>query len=147
MTSDFDCAKHDGGEFKDDAARYCSKRTEGACVRCPNSHDLKFYTDAAQAANRLCSATGEDWLACDRGRNVSPRYGVVRAPKIGDEVSYAFNGDSYPCGKVVKVSASFRRVETDSGEIFWRRRESASWIYNGTWSLVRGHVNKRNPEF
>jgi hypothetical protein len=91
------------------------------------------------------------YLPVDKGEGVSPRYDVVAAPKAGDAVSYAFNGDSYPCGHVLKVSADHRiittREEDGQQRKFYRRKLSAAWINNGTWSLTMGHTYTQNPSF
>lgn len=101
------------------------------------------------AAEAVAAALGEAYVATDSGAHVSPRYDVITRPQVGDKVSYAFNGDSYPCGTITKMSAgpTYRRIETSTGKIFWRRRQSGAWVNDGTWSLVVGHINKRNPEF
>lgn len=100
----------------------------------------------------LTALTGTRYVGTDAGDHVSPRFGFVAVPVVGDEVSRSFNGDSYPCGKVVRVSDSLRRVVTrdDAGRefVFNRRKETGSWVQTGgTWSLIPGHVSKWNPEF
>ena len=110
---------------------------------------LDMAQRVAAAANRL-GALGHErgvvdtYLATDEGPSHSPQYDVVRAPRPGDLVSSSFNGDSYPEGEVVRVSASFRRVETSTGKVYYRRRASGSWIADGTWFLVEGHVRQTN---
>jgi hypothetical protein len=109
-----------------------------------------FYemTEAQEAATTLTQETGKLHIATDEGEWVSPRYSVIEAPAVGDEVSYAFNGDYYPCGRIVKVSTSLRVIKTDTGATFYRRRQSATWKKEGgTWSLVRGHRSEKNPSF
>lgn len=115
-------------------------------VRYENRNDWKTFEDA----QKIALALGEGYVATDAGDHVSPRYDVVRRPHVGDLVSYAFNGDSYPCGKVVKVSDSLRIVIVDDNgkeRRFWRRRQTGAWVMGGVWSLQSGHVSKRNPEF
>lgn len=87
-----------------------------------------------------------EYLPVDRGPYHSPRYGIVKAPEIGAPVSRAFNGDYYPAGHIKKVSKSFRRIETDDGTVFFRKRETGAWA-SGGWSMVHGHIDRRNPEF
>jgi len=103
------------------------------------------------AAQEVAYALGAGFVATDAGPHVSPRYDVIKLPAVGDLVSYAFNGDSYPCGKIVKISGSLRRVEAreenGSVHVFFRRRLTGSWIKDGTWSLVAGHVSTQNPSF
>jgi hypothetical protein len=62
-------------------------------------------------------------------------------------VSQEFNGDAYPCGEIVKISASLKRIETSDSSVFWRRRKSGTWVNDGTWSLIPGEHYKRNPSF
>ena len=88
------------------------------------------------------------FAAVDSGPYVSPRFDVVRASQVGDKVSYAFNGDSYPDGTVTAVSASLRVVRTDTGSVYYRRKSTGTWIkQGGTWSLIHGWRNDRNPCF
>jgi len=96
---------------------------------------------------KFAAALGEGYIATDAGEYVSPRYDVIDLPKIGAEVSYAFNGDYYPCGKIASISKSFKLITTTEGQKFYRRGESGCWKYNKTWSLVPGHISKLNPEF
>lgn len=118
-------------------------------IELENRNDWKSIQEADAVAHFL-----PGYIATDAGAHVSPRYDVQRLPAVGDLVSYAFNGDSYPCGKITRVSGEaggYRRIEaTDENgvkRVFHRRRASGSWIKDQTWSLVQGHHNKRNPEF
>jgi len=79
--------------------------------------------------------------------NVSPCRDIVTLPVVGDDVSYGFNGDFYPCGHITNISKSLRIITTSSGKKFWRKRQTGSWLNDGMWSLVRGTHNDRNPEF
>lgn len=100
------------------------------------------------AAKEVAAKLGADYLAIDAGVHVSPRYDVIKMPKVGDKVSYAFNGDYYPCGEIKSVSKFPHRViVTTEGQKFYRRGDSGSWKYNRTWSLVQGHISRLNPEF
>lgn len=110
--------------------------------------DLKTFTDAEIEAAKQTAETGVYMIPVDREQWTSPRYGVISAPKIGDKVSYAFNGDYYPAGVITKISKNnFRKITTSTGEIFWRRNNSASWKYNQTWSMVSGWLDDKNPSF
>jgi hypothetical protein len=109
-----------------------------------------YYTqaEAVEAAAKMTSETGKLHIATDSGEWVWPRYSAIAAPAVGDLVSYAFNGDSYPCGTIVSVSKSLRVVKTSTGETFYRRQQSGTWKKEGgTWSLISGHHNERNPSF
>ena len=110
-------------------------------------NDWPTMARAEEVAAQLTEATGTLYLATDSGPNVSPRFDVIEAPKVGDAVSGRFNGDSYPEGTIVNISKSFRRIATSTGKAFYRRGQSGSWISEGTWGLTPGHVSARNPEF
>lgn len=113
------------------------------------SWDWRDYETACDRASAACKLSGELYLPCDRGEWVSPRYDVVKAPKVGDKVSYAFNGDYYPCGEVVAVTAGTARiVKTSTGKTFYRRKLTSAWIMQGgTWSLIPGWKSELNPSF
>lgn len=119
-----------------------------------NRNDWRTYKAAAEVAAML----GPKYQATDAGPYCSPRYDVIDLPQVGQEVSYAFNGDYYPCGKIVSISAgpAFRRIvaEDVNGRkyVFHRRCRSGepvggAWIMDGTWSMIQGHHDRRNPEF
>lgn len=108
-----------------------------------NRNDWKTF----DAAKEVAAALGEGFIATDAGSHVSPRYDVTELPKVGDKVSYAFNGDSYPCGTVTAISPSLKVITTSEGKKFYRVRETGSWRNAGTWSLVSGHCYKQNPSF
>lgn len=124
------------------------------------SRRLETYEQAIAAAERLSEEQGAQYWAEDRGPNVSPRFAVIRAFTIGEPVSYGFNGDSYPAGRIVAMSALPKgsskaeghriiTVQNHNGSVrkFWRRRLSGSWKYDQTWSLQHGWHNERNPSF
>lgn len=122
----------------------------------PDDHDAwkavnrwASFEEAEDIAAQATELTGDLHLACDRSRYVSPRYVVVRAPKVGDKVSYAFNGDYYPDGVIRHVTkTTCRVVKTDTGRTYYRRKLGAGWkMQGGTWSLVPGHISRYNREF
>jgi len=109
--------------------------------------EIENFGQAVAIASERTAEEGRLHLAVDRGVNVSPRFGVVAPPQVGDPVSFTFNGDTYPCGHVVSVTAGTARiVRTDTGCVFYRRKLTAGWLC-GTWWLVHGHQNSRNPSF
>jgi hypothetical protein len=110
-------------------------------------HDFKSLDHAGEIAASATEATGKLHLPVDSGSGVWPRFDVIEAPAVGDDVSYAFNGDYYPCGQIKSISASFRVITTTEGQKFYRRRESGCWKYNRIWSLVDGHHSELNPSF
>jgi hypothetical protein len=100
--------------------------------------------------------TGKPHFVADSGPHVWPRFAVCVLPAVGMEVSEAFNGDYYPCGKIAKVSPSLHRIETDEHVVFTRRvgpginaRQSPVWKRTGqeTFTMVPGRVDRRNPDF
>jgi hypothetical protein len=114
----------------------------------------KLNTDAAAAG--LVDAEGHTlfYLATDAGPHQSPRYDVIQAPSLGTFVSKSFNGDSYPIGKIVKIGKDFSRIYVERASnpedilCFYRRKLSGRWILKGgTWGLIEGHHNERNPHF
>jgi hypothetical protein len=109
--------------------------------------DIDSMEHATEIAESATKAAGKLYLPVDGGYGVWPRFDVIEAPAVGDDVSYAFNGDYYPCGQIKSISASFRLITTTEGQKFYRRRESACWKYNGVWSMVDGHREELNPHF
>lgn len=108
--------------------------------------DFKSLHEVEMIAAILTELTGETYLAFDNGEYTSHRFGVIVPPKVGDDVSYGFNGDYYPCGKVVRITKSWR-IYTEK-HVFFRRKQSTQWVKKGgTWALVKGIVDERNPHF
>lgn len=88
---------------------------------------------------------------------------IVHTFKVGDEVSYAFNGDYYPDGTVAKITKKY--LTTSTGRKFFlntvkyraydelsqhyvdMNREVFRTVGGGTWTLVHGHEYRQNPEF
>lgn len=103
------------------------------------------------AAQKRAAELGAKYTATDSGEHVSPRYDVIAVPQVGDPVSYSFNGDTYPDGKIISVShpdKHYRIVKTDTGSVYYRRGLRGAWVKRGgTWSMVSGHRNQRNPSF
>ena len=134
---------------------YVTRNIEGKIARVTTEYlagaecrwDWKTLEAATAVAAEATELTGKLHIATDAGSHVSPRFDVVVPPAIGDEVSYAFNGDYYPCGKVKSISKSLRMITTDLGKKFYRRGQTGAWVMDGMWSLVPGHINRINPEF
>jgi uncharacterized protein (UPF0248 family) len=110
------------------------------------------FDDASRVAAYLADVTKCPHWPVDRGESVSPRYAVMRAFQVGEPVSYAFNGDYYPCGRIVSITGKDNRIITTRDHNgrerkFWRRRKSESWKSDGMWSLVSGWHNDQNPSF
>ena len=124
-------------------------RTADDCfdARFENRNDWKTFERATEVAAQLTEATGVLYIPTDSDPNVSPRYDVLAAPVLGAKVSKYFNGDAYPEGDIVKISATLKRVETSTGAVFFRRKNSGLWIEGGTWAMISGHESMRNPSF
>lgn len=106
-----------------------------------------FAQVIAEAASKF---SGKQYLMSDRGDSVSPRYDVVEAPALGDEVSMAFNGDYYPVGKVIKIGKDYKQIKVEGERgpmVFYRKGERGAWLYKQMWSLVPGVIDRLNPEF
>ena len=112
-----------------------------------SSRDFRTFEQAKRMAGYLSFMTGATYLPVDEGESVSPRYRVIKAPVIGDDVSRSFNGDSYPCGKIVKITPTWQ-VTTDQGTKFRRYKETGGWreAGRGSW-MIAGIHNERNPHF
>lgn len=105
------------------------------------------FERATEIAAGLTKLTGDLYLPIDNGTSTWPRYDVIEAPKVGDKVSYAFNGDYYPDGEITHITKTFQ-IKTSAGNTYRRRKNTGSWRQpGGTWSLVQGHINERNPSF
>lgn len=65
---------------------------------------------------------------------------------VGDEVSYGFNGDWYPDGKIVRISKTGKVITTDSGRRYYRTPRD-SYKSHKTWTLTKGHISEQNPHF
>lgn len=112
-----------------------------------NRNDIRSMAHAEQLAAQATEFTGKLHIAIDRGAHVSPRMDVIRCPALGDKVSYSFNGDSYPDGEITGISPTLKVITTSTGSRYHRRGQTGSWLKGGTWSLIQGHHDKRNPSF
>lgn len=130
--------------------------TEQRGCRIENRHDWKTLEQARKAARDTTACMYVVYLVGDRGAQCHPRYDIMRAPQVGDNVSEAFNGDSYPTGVIVEISKNYHKITTSDGSIFTRRKgaansilDSARWCKQGgsTFTLRQGHTHKQNPEF
>jgi len=117
-------------------------------------HNIRSFEQAQQIAEQatalhaamLPAAQRETFIAVDEGNSRWPQFDVQALPKVGDKVSYAFNGDCYPDGEITKISDSKRVIYTSTGHRFYRWRLSGSWLYDRMWYLVPGHIREWNPE-
>jgi hypothetical protein len=132
--------------------RAVTREWPGAGERFITRNDLGSFAEATELAAEInslpeTSLAGATYIPTDAGPNCSPRFDVILAPKIGDPISYSFNGDSYPDGEIVKISGSLRIVTSSSGRRYYRRRLTGSWINNNCWSMRAGHHSELNPSF
>lgn len=109
-------------------------------------NDFETLEHAKEVAKQATELTGDLHLAIYR-KSVLPHCDIIRAPALGDPVSYSFNGDSYPDGVITNISNSLKVITTSTGHKYYRRKESGAWLRGGTWALVHGHVETRNPHF
>ena len=131
------------------------KEIAAAGGRIETRNDWPTLEHARRAAEVAMHATGEEFFAVDNGPHMSPRFDIARMPQIGDEVSRGFNGDYYPEGKITHNSPSRAVIKTSTSEKFTRRKRGAKSVKNsavwrdrgGTFTLIRGHHDKRNPHF
>jgi predicted Zn-dependent protease len=120
---------------------------EAASTNYESRWDWKSLEDAEKIAAAATEYSGELYIAVDAGEWVSNRYDVILAPKVGDKVSYAFNGDYYPDGEIVSISKSMKKITTSSGKSYYRKRNTGAWVYSKTWTMVKGHKSELNPHF
>jgi hypothetical protein len=115
-----------------------------------DSWDYKSFEEVRVLAEKLSAFTGDNYLPYE-DTGTSPTFGVFVPPQLGDEVSYGFNGDTYPCGKITRITPSLRLTAVDeNGRVmkFNRRKNTPYWCtVGGTWHLVKGHVSTQNPHF
>jgi hypothetical protein len=122
-----------------------------------NGWDYKTFAEAEDIAAQLTEIYGVTWIAYDNGSGTSDQFGVMELPKVGDDVSYGFNGDYYPCGKIVRITKGLRIYTEDVSKsdgahrqkcTFNRKGKTSGWkMVGGTWSLIKGIVDERNPHF
>lgn len=114
---------------------------------CRDRNDWTSKEEVDTLAAKLTEVTGDLYLGLASGGCVRPQFDIFKAPKVGDEVSMGFNGDYYPCGKIVSISKTLRKIVTDNGTTFWRRGQGARWLNCGTFAMIPGVHNERNPSF
>lgn len=109
--------------------------------------DWKDFATVERLAKYLTAMSGKMYIPVDAGSSVSPQFDIIEAPRVGDEVSYSFNGDTTPCGTITKITKTWQ-ITTSTGKKFRRRGNAPGFtMEGGTWSLVAGHIEERNPHF
>lgn len=114
-----------------------------------STRDLNSFEEVTTLAAYLTAMTGKTFLPADAGAHCSPRYDVIEAPKVGDPISYGFNGDSYPDGEIVRITPNWM-VISSTGSRYNRSRQGrgGGWRkVGGTWSMIHGHIYEQNPSF
>jgi hypothetical protein len=112
-----------------------------------HSRDFPSYGSAQAISVYLTAMSGRTYLPTDEGPGCSPRYRIIEAPQVGDEVSKGFNGDYYPVGKITRITPTWQ-VTTDQGNKFRRYKNTSGWrAEGGTWWMVNGVHDERNPHF
>jgi hypothetical protein len=109
--------------------------------------DAESYGEACTWARYMTAMSGKTYLGYDQGSHHTPRFGVFETPKVGDPVSYSFNGDTYPCGVITKITPQWH-ITTSEGKKFRRPGTKAGFrMEGGTWSMVSGHIYEQIPSF
>jgi hypothetical protein len=106
-------------------------------------HSFDSFEHATKVADAASNFAGIDFIPTES----NGYFEVITAPKLNDPVSYAFNGDYYPCGYIKSISKTMKKITTTDGDVFYRRRNTGTWLKHSVWSLVSGHHNERNPHF
>lgn len=130
-----------------DSGQWAKNPNSGKARGWMTSRDFDSFESAKKIAGYLSFMTGATYLPADEGESISPRYRVIKAPALGEDVSKSFNGDSYPCGKIVKITPTWQ-VTTSDGSKFRRFKETGGWreAGRGFW-MVAGIHDERNPHF
>lgn len=110
---------------------------------------FEVATRIAESANKNLAGGERHYIPTDSGSGMSPRYDVVEMFKVGEPVSYTFNGDTYPDGVIVSIgSGRMAWITTSTGGRYHRQGLSGRWRkQGGTWSLCHGHHEEQNPHF
>lgn len=109
--------------------------------------DWTSLDEVQRLARYVTAMTGDVYLGVDKGDHISPRFNVVKAPKVGEKVSRMFNGDAYPAGEIVKITKGWQ-ITTSTGKKFRQVKQTGSWReVRGPFWLIAGHVYEKNPHF
>ena len=131
--------------FKDDGEEVVFDNVIRQC-------DFETFVQAEAAAKKLTEVMGRLYIPTTNGEEGRrARYEVVEVPAVGDEVSRGFNGDYYPCGKIVRVTKALTVIAEDENGFqsrFRRVKQTGSWkLENMPYYLVFGRVDERSPHF
>lgn len=115
--------------------------------RAQSRWDWESHEEVLKLAEELTKLTGKLYIGTDATASTSPRFDVREAPIVGDKVSRSFNGDTYPCGEIVKITPTWQ-ITTSDGTKFRRYKETGGWRQAGrSFWMVGGHLEERNPHF
>lgn len=97
-------------------------------VKC--SPDYESFEEVQDIAVKISEITGQQWIAYDDGEWTSHRFGIMEPPKVGDEVSYGFNGDYYPCGTIAKITKAgvSRLAKAKSSTVVIKSVRAGLWL-------------------
>lgn len=138
----------DGGQIPNKSKLNMARDTEGGVSANGwiNANDIGSLAYAKTLAILLTENTSKEYLATNDGLGRGG-FDVIEAPEVGDPVSKGFNGDYYPQGVITKITPTWQ-ITTSTGAKFRRVGESGSWMMTGgTWRMVKGHHDERNPHF
>lgn len=110
-----------------------------------SSWDWKSFEEVERLARYVTAMTGRTYVPVNHTEFVSPRFSIMELPKVGDAVSYSFNGDTYPDGYIVAMTKKLQ-ITTSTGSKYRRYKNTSGWRKTGgTWWLVKGHIYEQNP--
>lgn len=115
-----------------------------------NGHEVESRRDweTLERVTEVCDMLDQElYMVEDSGNGCLPRFDIVRKPRIGDKVSYGFNGDMRPDGEIASISKTMKLITTTTGNKYYRRGKTSTWKLRGTWSMCFGHHTATNQEF
>lgn len=112
-----------------------------------SSRDYNSFADAAYFARLITELTNKTYIAVDNGEYRFNRYEIIRMYQVGEEVSYTFNGDTYPDDIILEISKDLSTIKT-ANNVYKRVKETRGWKQKKSpfW-LFSGHLFEQNPSF
>lgn len=99
--------------------------------------------EATVYAEQLSSTLKRPYIAVQTAYGHRRKFDIIAAPQVGDKVSYTFNGECYPCGEIVRISPTLKKIITNHDKVFYRRGNTGQWMMHNTWSMIPGHHFKQ----
>ncbi len=99
--------------------------------RVKDGHNVQSRWDwsTLERATEVCNMLDQElYMVTDSGAGCSPRFDIIKKPRVGDEVSYAFNGDSRPDGEIAKISKTMKMITTTTGSKYYRKQLTGRWV-------------------